>query len=251
MAVPAPPVEEPRPEFSEFLSKIKEQAVAAGVSTATVDAALTNLEPLEIVVERDRTQAEVVLSIDQYLSRRLTRSFMRTAADKAREHREELAAIAKKYGVASSVLRGRLGHGVELRPLYRHAPDRAGARDAGLGRPAAGILHDRVDRCAPDSRQGLYRAWPDEGIVGGRDGADAVHALQLSRARAGLRRRRPPRHLDDAARRVCVDCELHDRLRVEGRSDLGSRGEGAGRAAPRSWQARLASGRADAARNAS
>ena len=74
------------------------------MSTATVDAALTNLEPLEIVVERDRTQAEVVLSIDQYLSRRLTRSFMRTAADKAREHREELAAIAKKYGVASSVL---------------------------------------------------------------------------------------------------------------------------------------------------
>ena len=104
VAVPAPQVEEPRPEFSEFLSRIKEQAIAAGVSAATVDAALTNLEPLEIVVERDRTQAEVVLSIDQYLSRRLTRSFIRTAADKAREHRESLSAIAKKYGVASSVL---------------------------------------------------------------------------------------------------------------------------------------------------
>jgi membrane-bound lytic murein transglycosylase B len=103
-AVPAPPVEEPRPEFSEFLSRIKEQAVAAGVSTATVDAALTNLEPLEIVVERDRTQAEVVLTIDQYVSRRLTRSFVRTAADKSREHRQVLSSIAKKYGVSSSVL---------------------------------------------------------------------------------------------------------------------------------------------------
>jgi membrane-bound lytic murein transglycosylase B len=104
VAVPAPPVEEARPDFSEFLSKIKEQAVAAGVSTATVDAALTNLEPLEIVVERDRTQAEVVLTIDQYISRRLTRSFLRTAAEKSREHRQALSAISKKYGVSSSVL---------------------------------------------------------------------------------------------------------------------------------------------------
>ena len=105
VAVPAPtPVEEPRPEFSAFVSQLREQALAAGVSAATADAALANLEPLEIVVERDRSQAEVVLTIDQYVSRRLTRSFVRTAADKQREHREDLAAIAKKYGVSSSVL---------------------------------------------------------------------------------------------------------------------------------------------------
>jgi membrane-bound lytic murein transglycosylase B len=104
VAAPAPQVEEPRPEFSEFLSKIKERAVGAGVSTATIDAALMNLEPLEIVVERDRTQAEVVLTIDQYISRRLTRSFVRTAVEKSREHRQQLSAISKKYGVSSSVL---------------------------------------------------------------------------------------------------------------------------------------------------
>jgi membrane-bound lytic murein transglycosylase B len=105
VAVPAPaPVEESRPEFSTFVFQLREQALAAGVSVATVDAALANLEPLEIVVERDRSQAEVVLTIDQYVSRRLTRSFIRTAADKKREHREALAAIAKKYGVSSSVL---------------------------------------------------------------------------------------------------------------------------------------------------
>ena len=103
--VPAPaPVEEPRPEFSTFFSQLREQALAAGVSVATADAALAKLEPLEIVVERDRSQAEVVLTIDQYVSRRLTRSFIRTAADRKREHREALAAIAKKYGVSSSVL---------------------------------------------------------------------------------------------------------------------------------------------------
>src|SRR5688500_14179114 len=50
--VPAPaPTEPARPEFSEFLIKVKEQALAYGVSAATVDAALTGLEPLEVVVE--------------------------------------------------------------------------------------------------------------------------------------------------------------------------------------------------------
>ena len=45
-----------------------------------------------------------MLTIDQYVSRRLTRSFVRTAAEKSREHRQELSAISKKYGVSSSVL---------------------------------------------------------------------------------------------------------------------------------------------------
>ena len=103
-AVPAPPPVETRQDFSGFLSGLKEQAVAAGVSAATVDAALTNLEPLEVVVERDRSQAEVVLTIDQYISRRLTRSFVRTANEKSREHRQALSGVAKKYGVSSRLI---------------------------------------------------------------------------------------------------------------------------------------------------
>ena len=102
--MPAPAGEDARPEFSEFVARMKEQALAAGVSAATVEAALGNLEPLEVVVERDRSQAEVVLTIDQYVSRRLTRSFVRTAVAKQREHRALLAAIEKKYGVSSNVL---------------------------------------------------------------------------------------------------------------------------------------------------
>ena len=101
---PGPPVDEPRPEFSEFVAKLKDQAIAAGVSAATADAALNGLEPLEVVVERDRSQAEVVLTIDQYVQRRLTRTFVRTAVEQQRAHRAELSAIAKKYGVPSSVI---------------------------------------------------------------------------------------------------------------------------------------------------
>ena len=93
--VPAP---EPRPEFSAFVEKLKEQALAKGVSAATVDAAFTGLEPLEVVVERDRNQAETVFTIDQYLQRRLTRAFVRTAREQAAAHRAMLSRVSKTFG---------------------------------------------------------------------------------------------------------------------------------------------------------
>ncbi len=97
VAAPAPR-EVARPEFSEFVSQLKEQALAKGVSAATVEAALTGLDPLAVVVERDRTQAETVLTIDQYLQRRLTRSFVRTAKEKATTHRAVLRKVSATYG---------------------------------------------------------------------------------------------------------------------------------------------------------
>jgi membrane-bound lytic murein transglycosylase B len=103
--VAIPPVPVPaRPQFSEFIVKLKEQALAQGVSAETIEAALTNLEPLEVVVERDRTQAETVLTIDQYVQRRLTRSFVRTAVAQSTAHRKILAPIGEKYGVPVKVI---------------------------------------------------------------------------------------------------------------------------------------------------
>ena len=101
-APPAPPAA--RPEFPVFLTQLKEQALAKGVSAATVDAALTGLEPLEVVVERDRTQAETILTIDQYIDRRLTKRFVRTAREQAAAHRKLLTQVSQKYGPPSSLL---------------------------------------------------------------------------------------------------------------------------------------------------
>jgi membrane-bound lytic murein transglycosylase B len=105
--VPAPATasaEETRPDFSEFVDSLKEQAAAAGVSAATIEAAFTDLEPLEVVVERDRSQPEVILTTDQYVQRRLTKAFVRTGAAKAVEHHAVLVPIQKKYGVPANVL---------------------------------------------------------------------------------------------------------------------------------------------------
>jgi membrane-bound lytic murein transglycosylase B len=93
-----------RPDFPAFVEQLKTQALAKGVSRTTVDAALTGLEPLEVVVERDRTQAETVLTIDQYVERRLTRRFVRTAREQAAKNRKLLAQVSKKYGPPSSLL---------------------------------------------------------------------------------------------------------------------------------------------------
>jgi membrane-bound lytic murein transglycosylase B len=101
VVVPAPA---PRPEFSEFLADLKSQAIARGIRAETVELALSSLEPLEIVVERDRTQAETVLTIDQYLQRRLTRSFVRTAREKLRAHRALLQKVSAAYGPPPALL---------------------------------------------------------------------------------------------------------------------------------------------------
>ena len=61
-------------------------ALARGISATTVDRALTDLEPSPTVIERDQTQAEFVLSVDDYVARRLTRPFVRTARQNATKH---------------------------------------------------------------------------------------------------------------------------------------------------------------------
>jgi membrane-bound lytic murein transglycosylase B len=104
LAVTAAAQEAARPEFPAFLSHLKEQALARGISAATVEAALAGLEPLAVVVERDRTQAETVLTVDQYLDRRLTRQFVRTAREQAAAHRKLLTQVSQKYGPPAALL---------------------------------------------------------------------------------------------------------------------------------------------------
>ena len=47
--------------FEEWLAAVRAEALAKGISQRTVDAALGSVERLPVVVERDRTQAEVTL----------------------------------------------------------------------------------------------------------------------------------------------------------------------------------------------
>jgi membrane-bound lytic murein transglycosylase B len=89
----------PRPSFDAWLEDARREALTRGISEGTVAQAFDGLEPLPVVVERDRTQAETVLTVDEYVRRRLTPRFVRTANDHARAQRTTLARVSARYGV--------------------------------------------------------------------------------------------------------------------------------------------------------
>jgi membrane-bound lytic murein transglycosylase B len=92
------------PPFADFLAELRKEALSRGISERTVEAALTGLEPLPIVVERDRTQAERTLTIDQYVKRRVDRKTIRTARERARLHAALLKKVSAQYGVSPSII---------------------------------------------------------------------------------------------------------------------------------------------------
>jgi len=87
------------PPFEEWLAAVRVEALARGISQPTIDAALGSLERLPVVVERDRTQAERTLTLDQYVRRRLTARVVRSAREMAVQHRAELQRAADRHGV--------------------------------------------------------------------------------------------------------------------------------------------------------
>ncbi|MGE5814947.1 MAG: lytic murein transglycosylase, partial [Acidobacteriota bacterium] len=94
------PVEAPRPSFSEWLQGFRAEAEGRGISAATLDRELKGLEPHPIIIERDRTQRELTLTVRRYVKQRVTKSVIRTAKQARRRNARLLARVEKKYGVA-------------------------------------------------------------------------------------------------------------------------------------------------------
>ena len=85
--------------FDSWLAGVRKEAVARGIREETVTAAFDGLQPLPVVLERDRSQAELVLSLDEYLKRRLTTRFVRTGREMSAKHRTLLRQVTAEYGV--------------------------------------------------------------------------------------------------------------------------------------------------------
>jgi membrane-bound lytic murein transglycosylase B len=99
------PADAPRPTFAEWLAGLRAEALTRGIREEIVDAALADVaEPQPVILERDRAQAETVLSLEQYLSRRLTTKLMSGGREAYAEHRELLDRIADRYGVPSRIV---------------------------------------------------------------------------------------------------------------------------------------------------
>lgn len=97
--------ESERPPFPEWLAGIREEAVSRGIHPDVVDQALGGLEePVSVVLERDRTQAEIVLPLETYVSRRLSRRVVTKGREMYARHRRLLSAIEEKYGVPGRIV---------------------------------------------------------------------------------------------------------------------------------------------------
>lgn len=92
------------PSFFEWLEGVRREALTRGISQATVDAALILEEPLPVVLERDRTQAETVLPLETYIERRVTAAVVRTGRQMRARHRDLLDRAAREFGVPASVI---------------------------------------------------------------------------------------------------------------------------------------------------
>jgi membrane-bound lytic murein transglycosylase B len=90
--------------FADWLMQLRKDALARGITEKTVDSALAGVEPLPVVVERDRTQAERTQTIDEYLRRRVDRKTVTTARQMMSRHAAMLGKVSAHYGVPSSVL---------------------------------------------------------------------------------------------------------------------------------------------------
>jgi membrane-bound lytic murein transglycosylase B len=94
----------PPPPFDEWLSGVRTEALGLGIKAETLDAALAGLEPIPTVIQRDRTQAEIVQTLDEYLKARVTPKVAATAQSMRKTHMELLEQVEAKYGVPQGIV---------------------------------------------------------------------------------------------------------------------------------------------------
>ena len=85
--------------FDQWLTQLRKDALADGISDATLDAALKDVKLIERVIELDRSQPEFTLTFAQYLERVVPVSRQNKAKARFDEHRDLLKEIGQTYGV--------------------------------------------------------------------------------------------------------------------------------------------------------
>jgi membrane-bound lytic murein transglycosylase B len=96
-----------RPPFSQWLDGVRAEALTRGIRQEIVDAALNDVqEPLRVVIERDRSQAETVLSLDSYIKRSLTATRVHRGREMAERFAPALDRVAEQFGVPRRIIAG-------------------------------------------------------------------------------------------------------------------------------------------------
>lgn len=87
-------------DFSSWLSDVKKDALANGISQKTVNKAFADIsEPIKEVVEKDRKQPEFTQTLDDYLASRINDRRIRIGKAMLKKYPTWFNRIEKRYGV--------------------------------------------------------------------------------------------------------------------------------------------------------
>lgn len=90
--------------FDTWLASLRREAAADGISQSTLDEALTNLQPVQGVLDLEKTQPEVKLTYAQYLSRTVTDQRVAQGQKLLVQYRPLLERVSAAYGVQSQYI---------------------------------------------------------------------------------------------------------------------------------------------------
>ena len=103
LVFPLRAAQDDRPPFAEWLLGVRAEALARGIRQETIDQTLAIEEPLAIVVDRDRSQAEAVLPLESYIKRRVTPRVAQTGRTMYERNKAVIAQVEQRYGVPGRV----------------------------------------------------------------------------------------------------------------------------------------------------
>jgi membrane-bound lytic murein transglycosylase B len=90
--------------FDSWLAAFRADAVAQGISPATLDAAFAGAAPVERAIELDRRQPEFLQTFADYLGRRVTAKQVACGRALLQRHAALLEDVARQYGIPGAVL---------------------------------------------------------------------------------------------------------------------------------------------------
>jgi membrane-bound lytic murein transglycosylase B len=91
-------------DFARWLEGVREEALHGGISAATVDAALTGVDPVPRVLELDHRQPEAILPLATYVTRAVSADRVRRGQVRLAAERPTLAAVAARTGVPPAII---------------------------------------------------------------------------------------------------------------------------------------------------
>ncbi len=86
-------------DFARWLEELKTEAASKGISQATLNAALTDVQPIERVIELDRRQPEFTETFWNYLDKRVTPGRISKGRKLLKQHQALLKRTERQFGV--------------------------------------------------------------------------------------------------------------------------------------------------------